>query len=220
MTVVQPFGRDAKNAALRLTLCDINADMTDAWLNSFFGVHAVEIVQGDLMDAGADAVVSPANSFGDMSGGVDKHIDDYYRQRGKASAQEVITHRIRAQFWGELPVGMALVVPMSCNPLFVVAAPTMRVPERVSDTLNAYLALRAALVAVLQHNATGDETLIRIVAVPGLCTGVGGMAPGVAAHQMRVAYDNIIGGGWKEVEHPAMAPFAFGGKNVRWRDTT
>ncbi len=53
--------------------------MTDAWLDQFFGVDAVEIVQGDLMDAGEDAVVSPANSFGDMSGGVDKRIDDFFR---------------------------------------------------------------------------------------------------------------------------------------------
>ncbi len=226
MKVVQSFGKDAKNVPLRLTLCDTNAEMADAWLNSFFGITSVEIVQGDLMDAGADAVVSPANSFGDMSGGVDKRIDDYY----KGAAQEAITRRIREQYWGELPVGMAVVVSMpDAHPPFVVAAPTMRVPGRVADTLNAYLAMRAVLVAVLQYNADSGSitshtskrgTLIRSIAIPGLGTGVGGMAAAVAANQMRTAYDNIIGGGWKDVEHPAMAPLAFGGKNVRWRDAT
>ena len=61
--VVQSFGRGAKQANLRLTLCDTNPDMTDAWLDRFFGVDTVEIIQGDLMETGADAVVSPANSF-------------------------------------------------------------------------------------------------------------------------------------------------------------
>ena len=78
MKVVQSFGQGAQAAPLRVSLCDINPDMTDAWLDSFFGVAAVEIVQGDLLDAGGEAVVSPANSFGDMSGGVDKRIDDFY----------------------------------------------------------------------------------------------------------------------------------------------
>ena len=66
----------------------------------------------------------------------------------------------------------------------MIAAPTMRVPEDVSKTLNAYLAMRAALVAALQHNAQKEQTM-RVVAVPGLCTGVGRMSCGAASQQMR-----------------------------------
>jgi O-acetyl-ADP-ribose deacetylase (regulator of RNase III) len=213
MKVVQSFGKKANGSDLRLSLCDINAEMTDAWLESFFGVEAVEILQGDLLETDAEAVVSPANSFGDMSGGVDKRIDDFY----KGAAQETIIRQIRDRFLGELPVGMAMVVPMPNTRLpFVIAAPTMRVPNDVAETLNAYLALRAVLVAVLQHNAQAEKP-IRTIAVPGLCTGVGRMPCSVAAHQMRSAYDNILGGEWKEVLHPAMAPFAFGNKKMRWR---
>ena len=51
MNMVKGFGKGAKEAALRLTLCDTNVDMTDAWLDSFFGVDGVEIIQGDLLDA-------------------------------------------------------------------------------------------------------------------------------------------------------------------------
>ncbi len=218
MNVVKGFGKGAKETVLRLTLCDTNADMTDAWLDSFFGVDGVEIVQGDLLDAAEDAVVSPANSFGDMSGGVDKRIDDFYR----GAAQEWITQAIREQFLGELPVGMALVVAMPDSRIpFVVAAPTMRVPQPVPDSINAYLALRAALVAVTRHNAQNIQNTrpVHSLAVPGLCTGVGGMSPALAARQMRAAYDNIIGEGWKQVEHPAMAPFALNRKILTWRDT-
>src|SRR5205085_9843102 len=124
MKVVQLFGKGASESTLRLSLCDLNADMTDAWLDSFFGVDAVEILQGDLLETDADAVVSPANSFGDMSGGVDKRIDDFYKGR----AQEAIIKRIQEEYWGELPVGMAIVVSMPNTRLpYVVAAPTMRV---------------------------------------------------------------------------------------------
>src|SRR5438067_1519964 len=144
MKVVQLFGSGALESTLRLSLCDVNAEMTNAWLDSFFGVDAVEILQGDLLDTDADAVVSPANSFGDMSGGVDKRIDDFYT----GAAQVAVIERIRADFLGELPVGMAIIVPMANTRLpFVVAAPTMRVPEDVPNTLNAYLAMRAVLVA-------------------------------------------------------------------------
>jgi O-acetyl-ADP-ribose deacetylase (regulator of RNase III) len=216
MKVVQSFGKGVAESALRLSLCDLNAEMTDAWLDSFFGVEAVEILQGDLLETGAEAVVSPANSFGDMSGGVDKRIDDFYR----GAAQEAITARIGAEFLGELPVGMAIIVPMPTTRLpFVVAAPTMRIPEDVAHTLNAYLAMRAVLVAVMQHNIKGHMP-IRTVAIPGLCTGVGRMPYTMAARQMRAAYDTIVGEGWKEVLHPAMAPFAFGNKSVGWRRAT
>ena len=188
--------------------------MTDAWLDRFFGMDAVEIVQGDLMETGADAVVSPANSFGDMSGGVDKRIDDFFR----GAAQENLIRQIREQFYGELPVGMALVIPLPDSRIpYLVAAPTMRVPENVTDTPNAYLAFRAALVAVLRHNATAGQP-IRTLAAPGMATGVGLMSCAVSAMQMRTAYDSIIGGEWEKVAHPAMAPFAFGKKNIAWRE--
>ena len=48
----------------------------------------------------------------------------------------------------------------------------MRVPRDVADTLNAYLAFRAALRAVIAHNAS-DRAPIRTVLCPGLATAIG-----------------------------------------------
>jgi hypothetical protein len=91
---------------------------------------------------------------------------------------------IREQFMGELPVGMALIVTMPSQRFpFLAAAPTMRVPGSVAETINAYLSLRAALVAVIQHNGR-EAKQIKSLAVPGLCTGVGGMGYGMAAQRM------------------------------------
>lgn len=90
---------------------------------------------------------------------------------------------------------------------FVIAAPTMRIPGEAGHTLNAYLAMRAALVAIHRNNRENGR-VIRTAVVPGLCTGGGQMPCSMAAHQMRAAYEMIVGGRWRAVLHPAMAPFA------------
>src|SRR5262249_25859524 len=142
-------------------------------------------------------------SFGDMSGGIDKAIDDFHG----GAAQRAVCEAIAEQFYGELPVGAALVVEVPARRFpFVVAAPTMRTPGSVVGTINAYLAMRGALVAVLRFNATAAKK-IRTLAVPGLCTGVGGMPAKEAGAQVRTAYDHVIAGGWREVLHPALAPY-------------
>jgi O-acetyl-ADP-ribose deacetylase (regulator of RNase III) len=107
-------------------------------------------------------------------------------------------------------VGAALIVKLTARRFtYTVAAPTMRVPGSVAGTINAYLSMRAALTAVLQHNAAVGLS-IRRLAVPSLCTGVGRMPYEEAAKQMRTAYESVIGGRWRQVVHPAMAPYALG----------
>ncbi|MFO0726309.1 MAG: macro domain-containing protein [Myxococcota bacterium] len=95
--------------------------------------------------------------------------------------------------FGELPVGAAVIVPTD-NPdwPYLIAAPTMRVPEPVPHTLNAYLAFRAVLVAVWRFNQKSKRK-IRSVLVPGLATGVGGMSARRCAGQMKVAWSQVRG---------------------------
>ena len=205
LKLIKPFGLDSCNDLLQLTLCDTNPDVVAAWARAFADVAPVEIVAGSLLDARGDALVSPANSFGDMGGGVDKAIDDFFG----GEAQRRLMAAIREQFLGELPVGMALIVELPPRRFrFLIAAPTMRVPNRLGETLNAYLAMRAVLVAIFKHNGSGANPISRVV-VPGLATGVGGLAPDEAAGQMRAAWDNVVGGGWERVVSPALAPYAW-----------
>jgi O-acetyl-ADP-ribose deacetylase (regulator of RNase III) len=203
--VAKRFGKDVPAGALRLTLCDMNPDMVEPWAWVFRDADDVEVVEGSLLDVDADAVVSPANSFGDMSGGVDKVIDDHFG----GAAQAAATALIRERYLGEMPVGVAEVLrmPPGARFAYVIPAPTMRVPTTVRGTLNAYLAFRAVLVAAARHGREKDD--LRTVVVPGLCTGVGGMDYGDASEQMRAAYDSVIGGAWEKIVHPAMAPYAF-----------
>lgn len=179
-------------------------EMAEAFLKYFYDRDNVEILQGNILNLSCDALVSPANSFGEMSGGLDKAIDDFYG----GNAQPSIRHAIGERFFGELAVGNAIILPMNTKqfPLLIVA-PTMRIPGNVQRTINAYLAMRAVLVAISQHNKQANGS-IHNVAIPGFCCGIGGMSPQESAEQMRVAYDMIIEEKWKTVIHPALAPYA------------
>ncbi|WFU55824.1 macro domain-containing protein [Bradyrhizobium pachyrhizi] len=175
---------------LTVHLRDINADVVKAWELAFADAADVHVSRGDIFEAEADAVVSPANSFGFMDGGIDLLYSKFFGWTLQTDLQAVIAK----QHHGELPVGQAAIVATGHDfiPLLV-SAPTMRVPSDISATVNVYLAFRAALIAVLAHNALA-KTPIRTLLAPGLGTGIGAVAPAAAAHQMRAAYDAIIRG--------------------------
>ncbi len=188
----------------KVVLCDHSKEIAGALAAVFEGQTGVTVRQDDILKARCRAIVSPGNSFGDMGGGLDKIIDDYSRGR----AQERVVAAIRERYLGEMPVGSAFVLELGLRRVrYLVVAPTMRVPGNVAGSLNAYLAFRAALLAVRAHNLS-TETPIDSLAVSGLCTGVGGLSGPEAAGQMLAAFRSVVCGQWREVRHPALAPFA------------
>jgi O-acetyl-ADP-ribose deacetylase (regulator of RNase III) len=56
---------------LRYLLRDNNAAVVEAWRQHFAGCQDVEVSHGDIFHEPADAIVSPANSFGFIDGGID-----------------------------------------------------------------------------------------------------------------------------------------------------
>lgn len=173
---------------LDIFLHTFESGMADAWRKLFRGMPAVVIVEGDILEGPCDAVVSPANSFGFMDGG----IDLAYRRFFGLDLQSRVQAKIQNEFYGELPVGQATVVSTGHDAIpYLVAAPTMRVPDRIEDTVNVYLACRAALLVVLAHNH-GTSRPINSVRVPALGTGIGAMPLARAAHQMHAAYVSVF----------------------------
>src|SRR5262249_17533085 len=166
-------------------LRDRGGDLTAAWQQHFAGVPYVVPATGDIFSTPVDAVVSPANCFGFMDGGIDRAYSERFGWHVQARLREAI-----ARDWdGELPIGLALIVESGAADIrFVVAAPTMRAPVSVAQTLNAYLSFRAALRAVRRLNEQRPGS-IRSVACPGMGTGTGEMPAGTCAKQMRAAWD-------------------------------
>jgi len=66
----------------------------------------------------------------------------------------------------------------------------MRVPEIVANTINAYLAFRATLLAITRHNEAAKNRQIRSLVVPGLGTGIGAMDARRCAAQMKIAFEH------------------------------
>lgn len=208
LKVIKPFGKEIEANALKISLCDKNPEIAQALAKAFEGVKNVEVLCGNVLNLSGDALVTPGNSFGDMSGGLDKVIDDFFQGHTQTKIQDAIAY----YYFGEQPIGTAMILSLD-NQQFtnIIYAPTMRVPGNIKDSINAYLAMRAILVAVLQHNE--KQKPIKRLIVPSLGTGIGGMYYQVAAEQMRMAYENVINEGWKNVAIPAMAPYAGG---VKW----
>jgi O-acetyl-ADP-ribose deacetylase (regulator of RNase III) len=181
---------------MKITICDLRDDCVTALDARFKGVADVTIRKADLTKLRADAWGTAGNSFGDMGGGVDRAIDQHFN----GQAQRLVQEAIRVDFFGELPVGSAIVVRPDQRQPALIYAPTMRVPGRLGPTINAYLAARAMLMLAVKN---GFATF----ACPVFGTGVGGLMPQDAADQMFQAHRLIVQGEWKLVLHSMQAPY-------------
>lgn len=173
---------------LFLILRDTTPEMVIAWLEAFSDDRPWSIGSGNILHSKADAIVSPANSYGFIDGG----IDLAYRNFFGLGIQNRLQTVIQRDFNGCLPVGKAVIIPTLKESIpHMVAAPTMERPHNVAKTDNAYIALKAALEAVRLFNERSGSPIHKVL-VPGLCTGIGRMDPFVSAKQMRRAFDEVF----------------------------
>jgi len=172
---------------LKVKLCAIDEKLVESWKDEFKPYPEVDIIEEDIFRQTADAIVSPGNSFGLMDAGLDKLMCDYF---GK-DLENQLQGKIRGDHYGELPVGTATILQVDDrNFSYFISSPTMRVPMRLKESVNVYLATRAVFLTIDEFN---DETHhIGSVVIPGMGVGSGKMPYEVAAKQMRVAYESII----------------------------
>ena len=172
----------------KLYLCDSKAELCDKWRQVFSSYPEVEILKDDYFQQSADAIVSPANSFGIMDGGLDLAIRNELGFQVETDIQEVILNK----YHGEMPIGTAEIINTNHKKWsFIIAAPTMRIPENIAFTLNAYIAFRAILIAINNFNESKPNRPIKSLVCSGLGTGIGSMEPIKCAAQMRAAYKLI-----------------------------
>lgn len=172
---------------MKVIFSDIQQKMIDAWQSQHahwtagerglpYDVH-IEKSVGSMLNEIPDitAVVSPANSFGFMTGGFDLYLSQFFGW----SLQEKVQRIIHQSHDGELLVGKAFAVQTGHDTVpWVIVAPTMRVPSTLpEDTVAPYLATRAAL-------RLAEEFEFESVAFSGMGTGAGRVAPELCALQM------------------------------------
>jgi O-acetyl-ADP-ribose deacetylase (regulator of RNase III) len=168
-----------------IILSDTNEEVCAAFRQTLQH-RLVTVEDGDLFEVAADAYAAPGNSHGIMDGGLDRLL------RARFPGVEASVQRSIDRLGGLLPVGQAVTVETDDGDVpFLIYAPTMPVPGSLSTTRNVHSAMLAILRAVANHNRSNDNE-IHSIAITGLGTGVGRLAPDAAASQMRSAFEEFL----------------------------
>ncbi len=172
-----------------LTLIDPNPALCEEFELHFKRFDRVRVVCDRFENLPAfDCMVSAANSFGLMDGGVDLAITSFFG----VQLMDRVQARILQEFRGEQPVGTSFIIETGNDKHpYLAHTPTMRVPMPISATDNVYCAMWAMLLAVGRHNVTSQPS-IKVVACPGLGTATGRVPFRAAASQMSYAYSNFL----------------------------
>jgi O-acetyl-ADP-ribose deacetylase (regulator of RNase III) len=177
-----------------LVLCAVDEPLATAWTAAAESLAGrVRVHRGSVLDVVAQAVVSPANSYGWMRGG----IDAVYA-RAFPGVEQNVRSAILAYHGGELPIGDVVMVPTGeAEPAWLISAPTLREPgqQLPADTVHPYLAARAVFLQWREGRLDQGPVrqLVDTIAMPGLGTGVGGVAAETCAHQVAAAWEEVFG---------------------------
>jgi len=129
---------------------------------------SLDVKTGDITKVCCDAIVNPANSFGYMGGGVAGALK---RVGGAIIEQEAVAK-------APIVVGSAVATTAGMLPCtFVIHVPTMEKPAMRIPVENVAKATSAALTLA-------EQLKIKRIAIPGMGTGVGGVAPVDAVRAM------------------------------------
>jgi O-acetyl-ADP-ribose deacetylase (regulator of RNase III) len=165
---------------IRISICDLNPlFVAEAHRHLMDLPNVFEVTHRSVLDRPVDAVVSPANSFGFMDGGVDWAYLQFFGEELQTRVQTII----RLQRFQELLVGDAIVVPTYNEAIhFLIVAPTMRVPKIIGDPADVMLATRAAIRMALNFR-------FEHIVMPGMGTGCGQVRPDLAARAIRAGIE-------------------------------
>ena len=154
-----------------IVLADTNEAMVQAWMKYFPAI--VPIFHRDIFAVQMDTLISPGNSSGSMTGGLDgeiarrwPYLDPMVRDKALMGVGEAVP--FRCKYAGDCPF------------TYLLYTPTMPGARDISDTNNVYLAMKAIM---------RFDGLLGVMAIPGLGTGVGKMPVEEAAKQMFAAYE-------------------------------
>ena len=166
-----------------LIFCDTDTGVINALKSHFSSVNDVNFNVGDLLESASNVVISPANSYGFMDGGIDKSYYSYFGHGLQSKVLDVVRNRPE----GHLPVGASALIKTGHNKIpYMILAPTMVHPEMIPP-YNIFRAFRAALKCINAHKLSNP------IYSPGFGTGVGGVDPDEAAKMMFEAYNSVYG---------------------------
>lgn len=169
---------------MKIILSEINNHLVNSWLNYLpqINLDCIEVKNCNILSLKVDAVVSPANSFGFMDGGIDLLYTHFFGIELQNNLQKII----QEQFNGELLVGQAVGILTNNEQIpYCISAPTMRTPQRLFSFEPVYLSTKAAVKCALDLN-------LESIAISGMGTGTGGLDLQKAAETMILAIKDTL----------------------------
>ncbi|WP_281636903.1 macro domain-containing protein [Flavobacterium marginilacus] len=122
---------------LQIKLVYLEEELGNAWINDFAGCKNVTILNGNILETECDAIVSPANSFGFMDGGLDLHISEKFGWH----LQDELQAKIASLDEKELLIGKSITLATGNEKIpYLISAPTMRVPMsfNIATSVNSF----------------------------------------------------------------------------------
>ena len=161
-------------------------DATEALKEEFKGVKNVHVYNDDIRNFyerksnEIDCLVSPANSYGFMTGGYDAALSDILGWEFQYKVQNYIKHH----FFGEQPVATSFIIDTNYPGLKLIHTPTMQHPQLIEDDMVVYQCMRTTLMCALRHD-------VSCIVIPVFGVATGGVPAHVAAKRMFDGYLQI-----------------------------
>jgi O-acetyl-ADP-ribose deacetylase (regulator of RNase III) len=190
---------------MKIVFFDYNTEKIDAYEKIFFtykrlsGTPELEFICCDVKELfntrpGIHMIVSPANSKGDMDGGIDEVYSKMFPRIEKA-----VKKRIKEATNGMsyLPIGSAILLGMnnkSCP--FLIIAPTMTHPQSLLGREgNIYWTMIGILSLI--NNIQNNKL---VIAIPCLGTGIGNLSGIESAELVKHAFEDYYFGKVKHIK--------------------
>ena len=156
----------------------------EAYANYFVSIPRVQVLHNDIIavEGPVNAFVSPANTTGNMDGGIDRVYADFFgwsygRPYHDPSVLQQAIDKAKGEPNIHLPVGEAILARDERGHALI-AAPTMVVPSKIKIiSRTVFLAYRAAFDVFRRHSD------IHVIRVPSFGTGYGQVPGKIAAAQ-------------------------------------
>lgn len=171
---------------MKFLFFDIDSTKISEYQNVLGKIKNLDFLHGSLDDImknyNVDVLVSPANSFGVMTGGIDRDIAKKYPMVVQ-NVNSKVSDSYNSDSGGRkfIPVGTCEAVSLDNKKKVLLIAPTMFLPRNIVGTNNVAMAFIAILNRTKRLKHTERDIL---VACPCLGTGVGGLGGKESANQI------------------------------------
>lgn len=158
-------------------LFDIDNSKTKVWKRLLSDKIVIDVVCASVCDIKADIYVSPANSYGQLDGGIDKVYRTMFH-----GIQYAVNDRLKIYKNNKPPIGVgsALLIEILNRNCRLLLAPTMELPGKLKTPWNSFWSALAIFYLTKDFDGT--------VAIPGLGTGTGHISSEEMIEMVMLAY--------------------------------